>query len=92
MCRHALVQRYFHPSSPSTSASDPVLASKVDSHATFPASNRSSPEKVICDYACDVCKYGAGELRRRKEAGLASEEWVSTQRERGRFDDGFEIE
>lgn len=37
-----------------------------------------------CDHACDWCK-DARAVRRRKEEGLASEEWVSTQRERGDF-------
>ena len=35
-----------------------------------------------CDYACDYCKDPKG-LKKRKKEGLASEEWVSTQRERG---------
>jgi len=39
-----------------------------------------------CDYACDWHKDPQG-LKRRMMAGLASEEWVSTQREEGRFDD-----
>ncbi|PSN64054.1 ATP-dependent DNA helicase [Corynespora cassiicola Philippines] len=38
-----------------------------------------------CDYACDWCKDPVG-LVRRKEKGLASEEWCSTQREMGRYD------
>lgn len=36
----------------------------------------------ICDYACDYCK-DPKDLKARKQEGLASEEWVSTQRERG---------
>jgi len=44
----------------------------------------------VCDFACDWCKDAKG-LRRRKEEGLASEEWVSTQRERGDFyGDGYD--
>lgn len=39
-----------------------------------------------CDYACDVCKDPA-EVRMKRDTGLASEEWVSTQR----FDDYEEI-
>lgn len=37
----------------------------------------------VCDRACDVCFTRPGEtaLKRRKERDLASEEWVSTQRE-----------
>lgn len=35
-----------------------------------------------CDYACDYCKDPKG-LKEKKREGLASEEWVSTQRERG---------
>ena len=37
-----------------------------------------------CDFACDVCKDKDG-VRRRKREGLASEEWVSTQRAREDF-------
>jgi bloom syndrome protein len=39
---------------------------------------------AVCDFACDWCKDAEG-LRKRKEEGLASEEWVSTQREREDF-------
>jgi RecQ family ATP-dependent DNA helicase len=38
-----------------------------------------------CDFACDWCK-DAEALVRRKEGGLASEQWCSTQREQGRYD------
>lgn len=38
-----------------------------------------------CDYACDHCKDKLA-LMRRKEIGLQSEEWCSTQRETGRYD------
>ncbi|KAK3314630.1 P-loop containing nucleoside triphosphate hydrolase protein [Apodospora peruviana] len=38
-----------------------------------------------CDFACDWHKDPA-DLKRRMAAGLASEEWVSTQREEGRYD------
>jgi RecQ family ATP-dependent DNA helicase len=38
-----------------------------------------------CDFACDWCKDAVG-LVRRKERGLASEEFCSTQREQGRYD------
>lgn len=37
-----------------------------------------------CDRACDFCMEGDG-LKKRKRDGLASEEWVSTQRERSDF-------
>ncbi|KAF2847976.1 ATP-dependent DNA helicase [Plenodomus tracheiphilus IPT5] len=37
-----------------------------------------------CDFACDWCK-DAEALVRRKEGGLASEEWCSTQRAEGRY-------
>jgi bloom syndrome protein/3-oxo-5-alpha-steroid 4-dehydrogenase 1 len=43
-------------------------------------------EVPACDYACDVCKDPVG-VRKKKERGLASEEWVSTQR----FDDYDDI-
>jgi RecQ family ATP-dependent DNA helicase len=38
-----------------------------------------------CDFACDWCK-DAEALVKRKEGGLASEQWCSTQREQGRYD------
>jgi bloom syndrome protein len=38
-----------------------------------------------CDFACDWCKDPEG-LVKRKERGLASEEWCSTQREMGKYD------
>ena len=40
-----------------------------------------------CDRACDVCfvANGGKGLKRRKEEGLSSEEWVSTQRARDDF-------
>ncbi|KAG8624564.1 hypothetical protein KVT40_007631 [Elsinoe batatas] len=39
----------------------------------------------VCDYACDFCK-DRDMLAKRKEVGLASEEWCSTQKEMGRYD------
>ena len=39
-----------------------------------------------CDYACDWHKDAPG-LKKKMIKGLASEEWVSTQREEGRYDD-----
>jgi bloom syndrome protein/3-oxo-5-alpha-steroid 4-dehydrogenase 1 len=41
-----------------------------------------------CDYACDWHKDAYG-LKRRMMRGLASEEWVSTQREEGMYDDYY---
>lgn len=38
-----------------------------------------------CNYACDWCK-DAQALVRRKDRGLVSEEWCSTQREMGRYE------
>lgn len=46
-------------------------------------------EVPMCDFACDWCKDAEG-LVRRKERGLASEEWCSTQREMGRFEGGYD--
>ena len=47
-------------------------------------------ENPVCDFACDWCKDAKG-LRRRKEEGLASEEWVSTQREKGElYGEGYD--
>ena len=43
-----------------------------------------------CEFACDWCK-DARAVVVRKERGLASEEWVSTQRDLGRYEvDGYE--
>ncbi|KAF1921907.1 P-loop containing nucleoside triphosphate hydrolase protein [Ampelomyces quisqualis] len=42
-------------------------------------------EVPTCHFACDWCKDAVG-LVKRKEKGLASEEWCSTQREQGRYD------
>lgn len=42
-----------------------------------------------CDYACDWHK-DAKALKKAKINGLMSEEWVSTQRDMGRFDNGYE--
>ncbi|KAK0704826.1 P-loop containing nucleoside triphosphate hydrolase protein [Lasiosphaeris hirsuta] len=39
-----------------------------------------------CDYACDWHKDPQG-LKKRMSRGLASEEWISTQREEGAYDD-----
>ena len=41
----------------------------------------------LCDHACDYCfrRQGALSLRRKKNDGLSSEEWVSTQKERVDF-------
>ncbi|KAK3371862.1 P-loop containing nucleoside triphosphate hydrolase protein [Lasiosphaeria ovina] len=41
-----------------------------------------------CDYACDWHK-DPHDLKRRMTKGLASEEWVSTQREEGRYDEYY---
>lgn len=40
----------------------------------------------VCDYACDWHKDPAG-VKSRMAVGLASEEWVCTQREEGRFEE-----
>jgi RecQ family ATP-dependent DNA helicase len=46
-------------------------------------------EDPPCDFACDWCK-DAVALVRRKEKGLASEEWCSTQRDMGRYNSGYD--
>jgi len=43
-------------------------------------------ETPHCDYACDWHKEGS-ELKKRMQCGLASEEWVSTQRQEGAYDE-----
>jgi bloom syndrome protein len=46
--------------------------------------------KPTCEWACDWCK-DAVALVKRKEKGLASEEWCSTQREAGAYAvDGYD--
>lgn len=40
--------------------------------------------KPRCEWACDFCK-NATELKKRHKAGLASEEWCSTQKENGAY-------
>lgn len=42
-----------------------------------------------CDFACDWHK-DVKALKRAKKEGLASEEWISTQNDMGRFDDAYE--
>jgi RecQ family ATP-dependent DNA helicase len=42
-----------------------------------------------CDYACDYCKEREA-LAKRKESGLASEEWCATQREQGNYDGAYD--
>jgi RecQ family ATP-dependent DNA helicase len=42
--------------------------------------------EVPCVYACDWCKDARAAVVKRKEKGLASEEWCSTQKEMGRFE------
>lgn len=41
-------------------------------------------EVPVCDFACDWCKDAKG-LVRRKDQGLANEEWCTTQRETGAY-------
>lgn len=40
----------------------------------------------LCNYACDWCR-DAADLVKRKDKGLASEDWCSTQREQGAYDE-----
>jgi RecQ family ATP-dependent DNA helicase len=50
-------------------------------------------EEPKCNFACDFCKDkndGKDELKKRMRKGLASEEWVSTQRDMGRFEGGWD--
>ncbi len=46
-------------------------------------------EVPVCDYACDWHK-DAPALKKRLRTGLASEEWVSTQREEGKYEMGWD--
>lgn len=49
-----------------------------------PASSKSIISPTTCDFACDVCKEGPANVRRRRDRGLASEEQASqfTQQDR----------
>ena len=68
-CRHAIISNFFEDSD----------------HATAPINDKDAKDdtngkgKPVCDFACDFCK-DPDDLRARKAEGLASEEWVSTQR------------
>lgn len=42
--------------------------------------------KDLCNYACDWC-LNAADLLKRKDKGLASEDWCSTQRQQGAYDE-----
>ena len=75
-CRHEFIRGFFGEGTVETV--DEVSAE----HGV--AENRDGVRG--CDYACDYCKDSEG-LKERKKEGLASEEWVSTQRQRD--GDGF---
>ena len=53
-------------------------------HRSIAAYFGDDPKEVKCAWACDFCK-DATELKRRKERGLVSEEWMLTQRGSGAF-------
>ncbi|OMP83364.1 ATP-dependent DNA helicase Q5 [Diplodia seriata] len=55
-------------------------------HRLIAAYFGESGEAVSCDWACDWCKDPIA-LWKRKERGLASEEWCSTQMESGAYGD-----
>jgi hypothetical protein len=63
----------------------------VSKLSSFADSFRYFGEKEVpeCEYACDWHK-DAAKLKRAKQNGLQSEEWVSTQREMGRYDSGYD--
>ena len=59
-------------------------------HAAISEYFADTGELPVCDFACDFCKDPKA-LRKKKEDSLASEEWVSTQRERSDFyGDGYD--
>lgn len=65
-CRHAIISDFFQDGDPAAADDD--------------KDNQDKPiNQSICDFACDFCK-DPEDLRARKAEGLASEEWVSTQR------------
>ena len=71
-CRHDFIREFFGE-----------VATVVGGEKSVKHGNSLSGDKAPgCDYACDYCKDPQG-LKERKKENLASEEWVSTQRERG---------
>ena len=71
-CRHEFIREFFGEG-----------RSVIGGHCSTEHGKGLSGNKMsICDYACDYCK-DPKDVKTRKQEGLASEEWVSTQRERG---------
>ncbi|KAF2872711.1 P-loop containing nucleoside triphosphate hydrolase protein [Massariosphaeria phaeospora] len=84
-CRHALIARYFGDG-------DVGVDDGGDDGGGGRGNGKEKGNGLAppCDFACDWCKDAVG-LVKRKEAGLASEEWCSTQREMGRYEvEGYE--
>lgn len=66
-CRHSTISHFFEDGGTAITGDE--------------AMGRAMPDEgPVCDFACDFCK-DAEDLRARKADGLATEEWVSTQRE-----------
>lgn len=74
-CRHDMIARYFGETKTTTTTKIQQDDEK---------GGQQQHTAVMCDYACDWHKDSMG-LVERKDAGLASEEWCSTQRETGRY-------
>ena len=73
ICRHQFISSFFGEGQGGASNPHNALATSPEALETgrWPG----------CDFACDFCK-DRQNLKERKRDGLASEEWVSTQRER----------
>lgn len=75
-CRHAIISQFFEDGDIVAMANaDPDAREDEDARKD----ERKNDDGPICDLACDFCK-DPGDLQARKVEGLASEEWVSTQR------------
>lgn len=96
-CRHASIRNFFNegadpdpapnPNPPAAAANNPPTSAAKDNNNKNKANGQNQfpdPPISICDFACDFCK-DADDLTARKSVGLASEEWVSTQREEGLY-------
>lgn len=72
----------FHLAAAATVATAAVVHNDNNSkdYHPQPPDHPNPTSSEICDFACDFCK-DADDLRSRKAEGLASEEWVSSQRD-----------
>lgn len=82
-CRHKLIGEYFGrpPTSDTSSRARPRATNGIG-----PASSKSIITPQICDFACDVCKEGVANVKKRKDRGLASDEEASQFTQRAGWD------